>query len=50
MHFTRPDYTEEIFQRDWTDCESKAGTTGYGGFAARDYLRRCMIGKGWKAE
>lgn len=48
--FTRPDYTEQMFQEHWTDCEVKAGQAGYGGFARKDFLKRCMVGKGWKAE
>jgi len=48
--FSRPDYTEEMFQEHHTDCEAKAGQAGYGGMYRRDFIQRCMIGKGWKVE
>lgn len=51
QHFTRPDYTEELLQKDWTECEVMAGQSGKAGtWGQKDFMRRCMIGKGWKAE
>lgn len=48
MHFTRPDYTEAGFQKDWTNCQAKAGQAGLAG--NRDFLRNCMVGEGWTPQ
>jgi hypothetical protein len=37
-------YTQADFYRDWSECEAM---NRYGGFAARGYQERCMVGRGW---
>jgi hypothetical protein len=52
MTFTKPDSTEQSFQKDWTECQvmsNQAGMTS-SPFSNGDFLENCMIGKGWERE
>lgn len=51
-HFTKPDSTEQSYQKDWTECEVMMGQAGIvpHAFRTSPFMERCMVGKGWAKE